>query len=266
MSTGEAGPARRSRRSLLAFAGIAAVGVAAWLGLQRALAPSPAAFRFEPLAEPKGFRSLAGGNVTVGPSPLFGLGGGNGEAVSPEVLAWARARPCDALFGTSTIPDGVVPIAVFTDFLCPYCRVQTQSLAELEERSAGTLRVVWHEWPILGDASVDAAKAALAAKRQGAYVAFHATLMGSAFLPTPAQLQRVALDVGIDPATMLADLDGPAVAGELERTEAVADLFRFVGTPAMVVGRTVVQGAIDDRELRALIERERQDGPIPACS
>jgi hypothetical protein len=46
----------------------------------------------------------------------------------------------------------------------------------------------------------------------------------------------------------------------------LAELFAFVGTPALVVGRTVVQGEINDARLERLIARERMDGPIEACA
>ncbi len=41
--------------------------------------------------------------------------------------------------------------------------------------------------------------------------------------------------------------------------------FRRRGTPGLMVGRTVVNGAIDEATLGALIERERADGPPPGC-
>ena len=64
---------------------------------------------------------------------------------------------------------------------------------------------------------------------------------------------------------MRRDMDGAAVSRRLAESAALAGLFGFAGTPALVVGRTVVVGAIGEARLRALIARERRDGPIPAC-
>ena len=127
------------------------------------------------------------------------------------------------------------------------------------------MRIAWHEWPLLGPVSEVAAKAALAAKRQGAYPAFHDALMRGAFVPTPAFLQALAGRIGIDPQRMLADMESAGVAREIAETRALADLFGFFGTPSMVVGRTLVTGEIGDAALRALIAREAEDGPVPAC-
>jgi protein-disulfide isomerase len=111
-----------------------------------------------------------------------------------------------------------------------------------------------------------AAKAALAAKRQGAYVAFHEALMRGAFVATPAFLADLAARLDIDPEQMRADMQSPETARAIAESRALARLFAFPGTPALIVGRTVVVGEIDDATLRALIDREREDGPIPACA
>jgi protein-disulfide isomerase len=57
----------------------------------------------------------------------------------------------------------------------------------------------------------------------------------------------------------------PAVAARIAETRGLARLFGFPGTPSMVVGRTVVTGALDEGRLLALIAREREEGPPPAC-
>jgi protein-disulfide isomerase len=94
----------------------------------------------------------------------------DGEARS--VLA-ARAdevfRDPDSPVGGNT--EGDVTIVEFFDYNCPYCRQVASVMAEAEAGDPG-LRVVYKEFPILGPGSVFAAKAALAADRQGRYVEF----------------------------------------------------------------------------------------------
>ena len=157
-------------------------------------------------------------------------------------------------------------MASFSDYNCPYCRVATEDLAAIEARSGGSVRVRWHELPLLGPGSEAAARAALAADRQGAYPAMHARLMRARLLPTPVYLEEAASALGLDADRLLADMTSPEVEARLDRSAAAADAFGLPGTPAMVVGRTVVVGALGDRALERLIERERADGPIPGCS
>ena len=73
-------------------------------------------------------------------------------------------------------PDGDVTVVEFFDYNCPYCR---QVKPEMEALLAAdpNVRVVYREWPILGDGSVFAARAALASRNQGKYEEFHWAMM-----------------------------------------------------------------------------------------
>ena len=53
-------------------------------------------------------------------------------------------------------------------------------------------------------------------------------------------------------------MEGEAVAARVARSEALARRFGVVGTPVLVVGRTVVTGAPSARRLDALIKAERE--------
>ena len=141
----------------------------------------------------------------------------------------------------------------------------TQTLAAIEAESGGEVRITWHEWPLLGSNSDYAARAALAADRQGAYVQFHKRLMRSSFVPTEEFLRALAESIGIEPNTMITDIKSEAVTSRLVASAALASVFRFRGTPALIVGRTVVVGAVSDATLKALISRERADGSLEKC-
>ncbi|WP_299821648.1 DsbA family protein [uncultured Jannaschia sp.] len=221
-------------------------------------------FDFEPIERPAGFRRIAGGDSSSGFDLFMGLD----DAPDPEMTATVERverRICETLYGSETEP-GVVRVASFSDYNCPYCRALTIRLSKIEAASEGGVRIAWHELPLLGEASTMAAQAALAAKRQGAYVAFHKHLMRTPFGTTPEYLEVLAEDIGVDGARLLTDMASEDVRRELRESSALADIFAFVGTPALVVGRTVVQGEIGEARLRSLIERERADGPIEACA
>lgn len=207
----------------------------------------------EPIPGVPGFWRMASGPVSGGFDPLSFVSTEEAEAKAAlrEIVrqdVWTPlhqdARP------------GQVPIATFSDYLCPYCRVLTEKLSARAERD--NLGLTWHEWPILGPYSVDAAKAALAAKRQGAYVTFHKTLMRGRFVAEEGVLRALARDLGIDGGLLIEDMHSASVAEELRISDALAGVLGFVGTPAMVIGRTVVVGEVDDRWFDALID-EAQD-------
>ncbi|MEM1314775.1 MAG: DsbA family protein [Pseudomonadota bacterium] len=235
-------------------------------------------FEFIPLEAPAGFRLLSAGAITAGRGagaalavlpPDRGaddLGSARAAAAAETARAQVRADPCGALFGGARVPEGVVPIASFSDYNCPYCRVLTKVLAGMEAESGGTVRVRWHEWPLFGEVSEVYARAAIAADKQGAYPQMHARLMRTRFVPNAEYLHRVAEESGLNGARLLSDLHAPETEARIAQARALAGLFGFPGTPALVVGRTAVIGAIPEASLAALIARERVEGPPPGCA
>ena len=244
-----------NRRNLLltvALLGLAYMAVGGLPGL------FPPDLNFETHPALPDFRTVARGDVSSsGFNPLIGIEGPReAPAGFDPTLQDVRSDPCRALYGDLARQEAVLPIASFSDYYCPFCRVQTVKLGRMESELKGRIKLVWHELPLLGETSQLAARAALAAKRQGAYVRFHEHLMQSNFVATEAYLTDLSEKLGINSAKLLADMDSAEVKAELQRSSALAQLFRFIGTPSMVVGRTVVEGTIPDRDLATLIEDE----------
>lgn len=71
---------------------------------------------------------------------------------------------------------GDVTIVEFFDYRCPHCQRVAPQLKQLVKEDK-KVRVIYREYPILGPTSELAARAALAAKAQGKYNAFHKALM-----------------------------------------------------------------------------------------
>ena len=72
--------------------------------------------------------------------------------------------------------DAVVTIYEFSDYNCGYCkRIFADLQTVLSEQS--DVKLVVKEFPILAESSVVAAKAAIAAQRQGKFPDFHRTMM-----------------------------------------------------------------------------------------
>ncbi len=127
------------------------------------------------------------------------------------------------------------------------------------------VRVVYKEWPILGPASDRAARAALAAGRQGKYLRFHETLMKTRGMPTEAVFRYAASEAGIDPHRLLGDMNAKEIGAALRRNDRLAKQLGFTGIPSFVVGRTIVQGAITRSELERLIDLEAAESATAAC-
>ncbi|MDU8942766.1 DsbA family protein [Ovoidimarina sediminis] len=243
----------RTRRALLT---LSAAGLFVWgvnTGLRRWGGPGLA---FEPLEDPKGFRRVVAGEVSRGAfNPLVGL-----EPAEPGPPRLDDARLCDALFAERR--EGTVPVAAFSDYFCPYCRVLTEELAA--RHAAGRITITWHELPLLSPLSEPAARAALAAGLQGEYPAFHARLMRSRVAAEADYLRSLADSAGLDADRLIDDLTSEEVTRKLVTAQQLADRFRLYGTPAIVVGQTLVLGSVTPATLDDLIAIEADLPPV--CS
>ena len=79
-----------------------------------------------------------------------------------------------------------------------------------------------------------------------------------------ASVLRVAADIGLDVDLLAKDMASAEVKEELNRTRALADVFGFIGTPGLVIGRTVLNGAIPYALLRRIVEDEAAQA-APVC-
>jgi predicted DsbA family dithiol-disulfide isomerase len=139
--------------------------------------------------------------------------------------------------------------------------VQVRELAAANDR----IVVVPHEVPLLGVPSQFAARAVIAAEEQGADDAFHRRLIRTTFVPNPAYLREIADEEGLDVGKFERDMQSEATTMRINDSIALFRAFGFVGTPALAVGRTLVNGAISRADLRALMRLElAQDTPM-AC-
>lgn len=78
-------------------------------------------------------------------------------------------------------------------------------------------------------------------------------------------IESLADSIGVDHEQLLRDIASETLTRELQTTSILARIFGFVGTPAMVIGRTVVMGQISDRQLFSIVELERNDDWMVVC-
>lgn len=215
-------PSRLSRRPRLTLAAVVVVGVASSWWF-RSLPPPP--------------RPLTATPVVTGALSDPG---------SP------RAGPADA----------DVTVVVFTDYRCPICQATDPALERLLDRDA-KVRVIFKDWPIRGAGSTQAARAALAAERQGRYRVFHSALMASRGPLDPARISQIAADAGLDVERLQADqaTHAQAIDAQLARHSLQAFGLGIAGTPAYLVGPYLIQGGLNDRQLKAAVRRARRAGP-----
>lgn len=163
-------------------------------------------------------------------------------------------NPNDPVLGN---PEGSVTLVEFFDYRCTYCKSVFEPLMDLIEED-GDIRFVVKEFPILGPESVLAARYALAAREQGKYAPYHTALMRHRGAFNEEVLQRIAGDVGLDARKLAEDANDPGLKALLRDNMQLARILGISGTPAFVIGDTLIPGAVSKDELKATVEAVRR--------
>ncbi len=176
------------------------------------------------------------------------------ELAGPEA-PWLTVRRAVAHPHVAIVRTGAVTVVEFFDYRCGYCKRSLDAVRGAL-RLAG-VRVQLREYPILGDASVRAARAALAAARQGAYEAAHFALMEHDGEFDAAEIDSIMRGLGLDMERLAADLDSAGIDALIDANRELAARLGVTGTPAFLVlgpgGVEVSPGALDADRLAELI-------------
>ncbi len=154
-------------------------------------------------------------------------------------------------------PDGDVTVVEFFDYNCPYCRRAAPDVKALVGQD-GNIRLVYREWPILGEGSVFAARAALAARKQGKYEQFHWAMMELRGRANEASVMKIAARLGMDLDQLRADMKSPEVDEHIATSMQLAQQLGFQGTPSFVIGSALAPGIIPLDEMKRLVSEARK--------
>ena len=168
-------------------------------------------------------------------------------------LAKVRDDQGDPVMGN---PNGTITLYEFSDYNCGYCKRVFEPIQQLV-RDNPDVRLVIKEFPILSQSSVVAAKAAIAAEMQGKFGDYHIAMMTYRGQITDAVVMRMASQARVDIEQLKSDMESPKTMAIIQRTREAAAALEINGTPGLVVGDTVVPGAIGLDELVKLIAEER---------
>jgi protein-disulfide isomerase len=153
-------------------------------------------------------------------------------------------------------PEGRVTVVEFFDYQCGYCKRQVGELKKLLQTDTD-IRLVYKDLPILGPPSVFAARAALAARKQGKHEALHDALMATSERLTEPVVLQVAARSGLDIAQLEKDMADPSVSEALDRNFQLQRALNIQGTPALIVGTEFIPGAASLEALKTAVARAR---------
>ena len=152
-------------------------------------------------------------------------------------------------------PDGDVTVVEFFDYNCPYCKKAAEPVSKLLAAD-GNVRLVYREWPILGEGSVFAARAALAARKQGKYEEMHVGLMSGRRADERYTI-KLAENLGLDIEMLRRDMQAPEVEQHIALSMELAGGLGINGTPTFVIGEQLAPGLIPYEQLREMVAKAR---------
>ena len=170
-------------------------------------------------------------------------------------------NPVDAVVGN---PKGDITVVEFMDYNCGWCKksmVELQSLIGTDKN----VRVVLKEFPIFGEGSEYAARAALASEKQGKYWQLHQALFASESKVTVEVVDQIAQEQGIDVAKMKIDMKLPEIDAAIKANQAMAQSLALTGTPAFIVDDKLIPGYTELSNLQAMLAQARTNGGCKIC-
>ena len=138
-------------------------------------------------------------------------------------------------------PDGKITVVEFFDFRCGYCKLAAPQVVDLIQKNPD-VRFVFKQFPIFGEVSDTAAQIALTREAKAKGVQLYQVLMADHALDEAA-LDRHLTEVGIDPAQARKDAEHPQIARQIKDAQVLATELKIDGTPAFIVGDTMIPGA-----------------------
>ncbi len=155
--------------------------------------------------------------------------------------------------------EGDITLVEFMDYRCGYCRKAHTDVMQLIE-SDGNIRYIVKELPILGDASVQSSKFAIAVKQlygDEAYKSMYEALINFTGEPTSDALSQLSVTFGLDAANILDRMESDDVLAEIANTRALAQRLNINGTPTFVLQDELVRGYVPFEGLQQIVATKR---------
>ncbi len=169
----------------------------------------------------------------------------------------------DKIFNDANAPvvgnvKGDVTMVEFFDYQCGYCKMAHEAIVKLMETDKN-VKLIYKEFPILGEGSVQASRAALASVRQNKYEAFHNALMATKAHLTEDIVLKVAKDTGLDLEKLKKDMDDESIEKIVKANLELGSQIGARGTPTFVIGEQVYPGAMQYDQMKQAVDTARQN-------
>jgi protein-disulfide isomerase len=154
---------------------------------------------------------------------------------------------------------GNVTVVEFMDYNCGWCKKSVTEIQSLVN-SDKNIKVIFKDFPIFGEHSEYAARAALAAEKQGKYWELHQAMFGHEGQVTTDVVNQLAQAQGLDMTRLQTDIASKAIGEQIAANMELGKQLAINGTPAFVIDDKVYGGYLNMEALNAAIAKVRADG------
>lgn len=152
-------------------------------------------------------------------------------------------------------PMAPVTIYEFSDFQCPHCKLAAPELKKVVEESDGKAKLVFKHYPLpMHPKAREAAKAAVAADKQGKFWEMHDLVFENQMDLSEENLYKFAATIGLDQAAFKASYSAKKGQKIVEQDKADGEKLGISGTPAVFVNGREVTPALFGGNITAWID------------
>ena len=187
------------------------------------------------------------------PTPASAMAGtATASAIEPAILKRLRPAlehdPADIVVN----PRSQKTVVAFLDYRCGKCKASAPALYALVERRPD-VRLIIKQYPYWGGFSETAAAVMSTPAARSKGLPLHRQLMSEIRLDD-AVLRRRLTEAGVDADAAFAEAKNLAVRQHMDQTKTLVTELHIEGTPAFVVGRTLISGP-DISQVEAALPR-----------
>ncbi|MBR4985503.1 MAG: thioredoxin domain-containing protein [Proteobacteria bacterium] len=150
-----------------------------------------------------------------------------------------------------------VTIVEFSDYECPFCSRAEPTIADIMKQYPNDVRVAFVNNPLPMHKNAEgAAKAALAAQRQGKFWEMHEALFGNQRGLNDAFYTQKAAELGLDAAKFAADMNDPAIKSLIDKGMKDGAAYGISGTPSFLINGVLLVGAQPVDAFKKVVDAE----------
>ncbi|MEL7415461.1 MAG: DsbA family protein [Pseudomonadota bacterium] len=157
-------------------------------------------------------------------------------------------------------PNGTINVVEFSDYKCPFCKRAHPEIAALLENN-DDIRFIYKEYPVLGQESIYASRAALAVLRisdDETYRKFNDQLMAFGGTVSEQVVRRYAERFGLEGDAVMEAMNHPEIEAQIRRNHELGRTLGITGTPTFIFGEQIIRGYVPVAQMEEAVELVRR--------